>query len=402
MTEYHYRARNRGGKITKGIIKAPSEEQASIMLSEHGLVPLEVEDVKNLSIFKREFSLGRVRVRDRAVMARQLSTMIRAGIPILQALRILVSQTENARLADILREVSYDVEGGEALSNALEKFPGAFSEFFISMIRSGEAGGRVADALEQIAEQEERDYEIVRKVRGAMVYPLFVIVTMAGMALVIITFVMPQLTTLFKETGVALPWPTRVLMGVSGFLVSYWWFVLLFAGIAGYLLRAYAKTTEGRYAVSAMMIRLPIAGILMQKLYLARFTGALRTLVTSEVPVIRALLISRDVIGNRVYQAIIAETADAVKNGSTISAAFERYPEIPLMVSQMISVGERSGQLAASLESVHRFYRREVDETIQNVTQLIEPLIIVLLGIGVAGLLVAVLLPIYQLVQVIQ
>lgn len=401
MPEYSYRARNRQGQLTKGTIRATNEERAGAMLAEHGLIPLEIRDLKELSVFRREFGFRTVRVRDRAIMARQLATMIQAGIPILQALRILVVQTENSRLADILHEVSYDVEGGEALSNAIEKFPKVFSEFFVSMVRSGEASGRVAETLQQLADHEERDYEMIRKVRGALIYPIFVITSMVGLGIVMMVFVLPQLVDLFRESEVPLPWTTRLLIAVMTFSASYWWFLLIFIGLVTYLLLSYLRTPEGVYAMSGLLLRLPVAGRLLQKLYLARFSGALKTLVESEVPVIRALLIARDILGNRVYQAIIDETAEAVKNGSTISAALEKYPEIPLMVSQMVSVGERSGQLGGSLEAVHRFYRREVDDTLQNLTQLIEPVVIVLLGIGVAILLSAVLMPIYRLVQVI-
>ncbi len=401
MAEYAYRAKTRQGNVTKGTIKAPTVEQASAMLAEHGLIPLELQDMKELTLFQREFTFSRVKVRDRAIMARQLATMIAAGIPILQALRILVVQTENAKLADILREVSYDVEGGESLSNAMEKYPKVFSDFFVSMVRSGEVSGRVADTLTELADHEERDYELMRKVRSALIYPIFVVSAMILLGVVVTIFVIPQLVDLFQQSGVTLPLVTRALIAFSGFITSYWWFVILFIAVAVYLFGSYARTPEGVYTLGAILLRLPIFGTLMRKLYLARFAGSLKTLVESEVPVIRALLISRDVLGNRVYQTIIDRAVEDVKNGSTISAALEKFPEIPLMVSQMISVGERSGQLGNSLEAVHRFYRREVDDTIQNFSQLIEPIVIVVLGLGVGLLIAAVLMPIYQLVQVI-
>lgn len=401
MPEYRYRARNRQGKMTRGDIKAPSPDRASAMLVEHGLVPIDIQDVKELSLFRREFTIRRVKVRDRAIMAREFATMIEAGISILQALRILVVQTESPRLADILREVSFEVEGGEALSNALEKYPGVFSEFFVSMIRSGEASGRVSEALEQLADQEERDYELVRKVRGALIYPAFVVSIMIILGIIMIIFVVPQLVSLFKESNVPLPWPTRILIAVSAFLTNYWWFVLIFLGFAAYLFSTYARTPEGRYTIHSVILKVPIFGGLLRKLYLARFSGVLRTLVEGEVPVIRALLVARDIIENRVYQVIIEQTAEEVKNGASISSSLEKYPEIPLMVSQMINVGEKSGRLGKSLESVQRFYKREVDDAIQNFSQLIEPVVIIVLGIGVALLLAAVLMPIYQLVNVI-
>jgi type IV pilus assembly protein PilC len=401
MADYHYRARNRQGRVTKGTITAPSEERAGTMLTEHGLVPIEIQDLSELSIFRREFSIKIVRVRDRAIMSRQLATMIQAGIPILQALRILSVQTENQRLADIIREISYEVEGGEAVSNAMEKYPKVFSEFFVSMIRSGEASGRLADTLEQLADHEERDYELIRKVRGAFIYPIFVVSVMIVLGAVMMIFVLPQLVTLFAESGVQLPWTTRLLIGISGFATSYWWFILIFLGLTGYLMSSYGRTPEGIYNIHAVILRIPVFGGILRKMYLARFAGALRTLIESEIPVIRALLVARDILSNRVYQTIIDAAAEEVKNGSTIAAALEKYPEIPLMVSQMISVGERSGKLGDSLGAVHRFYKREVDDKIQNMTQLVEPIVIIFLGIGVAILLAAILMPMYQLVQVI-
>lgn len=401
MTEYFYRARTRHGEVTKGTIKAATPERASQMLSEHGLVPLELRDAREVSLWRREFRLQRVTVRHRAIFARQLATMIEAGIPILQGVRILSQQTESSRLADILREVGYEIEGGAALSAALEKYPRVFSEFFVSMVRSGEASGRVARALHVLADHEEREAELLRKVRAALVYPIFVISAMMVITVLMAVFVLPQLVDLFRESEVPLPLPTRMLIAIITFFRNYWWFVLAFLGLAGYLLGTYAKTPEGRYNLSAVVLRLPIFGRLLRKLYLARFSGSLETLLDAEVPVVRALLVAREVLSNRVYQSIIERAAEDVKGGSSVSAALERYPEVPLMVSEMVSVGERSGQLGQAFGAVHRFYRRDVDDALTNLTQLIEPLVIVLIGIGVAILLIAVLMPIYGLVQVI-
>lgn len=401
MTEYFYRARTRHGEVTKGTIKAATSERASQMLAEHGLVPLELRDAREVSFWRREFRLQRVTVRHRAIFARQLATMIEAGIPILQGVRILSQQTESSRLADILREVGYDIEGGSTLSAALEKYPKVFSEFFVSMVRSGEASGRVARTLHVLADHEEREAELLRKVRAALIYPAFVITIMVVITILMALFVLPQLVELFQESDVVLPLPTRMLIAVVSFFRHYWWFVLAFLGLAGYLLGTYAKTPEGRYNLSAVVLRLPIFGRLLRKIYLARFAGSLETLLDAEVPVVRALLVARDVLSNRVYQSIIERAAEDVKGGSTISAALERYPEVPLMVSEMVSVGERSGQLGKAFAAIHRFYRRDVDDALTNLTQLVEPLVIILIGIGVAVLLIAVLMPIYGLVQVI-
>lgn len=402
MADYQYRVRNRQGNISRGVIKASSEEEAAEMLGQHGLVPIEIRDAKELSFFSKELTLKNVTVRDRAIFSRQLATMIASGIPILQSLRILVSQTENSKLADIIRDTTYDIEGGESLSNALEKYPHQFSEFFVSMVRSGEQSGRVSEALERLADNEERNYTLISKVRGALVYPAFVISAMLVMGLLMVVFVIPQLTGLFAQSDVQLPIITKILIGLSGVVGAYWWFILLFLIVASVLISFYVRTTEGRYNLHAILLRLPIVGRLLQKMYLAQFTGAMEVLVKSEIPVVQALLVARDIMGNKIYRQIIDETAEEVKNGSTISAAFEKYPEIPMMVSQMISVGERSGELDKSLNSVNRFYQREVSDAVQNMTQLIEPIVITVLGIGVAVMILAVLMPIYQLVNVIQ
>lgn len=401
MPEYYYRARTRLGSVTKGTIKATSGERANQMLIEHGFVPLELRDVRELAFWRRELKFRGVKIRDRAIFARQLATMIEAGIPILQALRILVQQTENTRLADILREVSYAVEGGGALSAALEKYPRVFSDFFVSMVRSGEASGRVAAALQAIADHEEADAELIQKVRSALIYPAFVVVVLLILMEVVSVFVLPQLITMFQEANVRLPITTRILVGVTTFLKEYWWFVALFAALATYLFASYVRTPEGRYNASAFVLHLPLFGRFFRKLYLARFSGALQTLLDAEVPVVRALLIARDVMTNRLYQAIIDQTAEDVKSGSSIAASFERFPEIPLMVSEMVRVGERSGQLGASFGAVHRFYRRDVDHALTNLTALIEPVAIVVVGVAVGFLLSAILLPLYGLVQVI-
>ncbi len=401
MEEYYYRARNRKGQVTKGKIRAESEQAAAADLTQHGLVPVEIVNRKNQSIFKRDFSISRVKARDRAVMARQLSTLIESGIRTVQALNIVLEQTENPKLADILREVSYEVEGGANLSSAMERFPEVFSEFFISMVKSGEHSGRTTEVLRQVADHEERDYELLSKTRSAFIYPAFVLGAMVIMGILMVTFVLPQLVGVFKESNVDLPLITRMLIGLSGFLTDYWWFVLGFILFAAYLVFAYVRTDEGRYNLHGILLRMPVFGKLLKKIYLARFSASMEILVGGDIQIVQALLIARDILTNRIYRGIIEKTAEEVKNGGNISTALERYPEIPLMLSQMIAVGEKTGELSKSFEVVQRFYRREVDEAFNNLSQLIEPVVIIVLGVGVALLLVAVLMPMYQLVQVV-
>jgi len=397
MAEYIYRARNRQGNVTKGTIKANSEEDASLILSKHGLAPIEIKSSKSVSLFQKEFHFGGVKIKDLAIFSREFATMIEAGIPILQGLRIMVIQTENPRLSDILREISYDVESGESLSDSLEKYPNVFNDFFISMIRSGEQSGRISEVLNILADYQENANELMGKAKSAMIYPIFVITAMILVGIVVMVFVVPQLMGLFTQAGLKLPLPTRILMGISGFLVNYWWFVIIFVSLAVYMILSYMKTPEGRYNIHAMLLKIPVAGILLRKLYLAQFSRAFQVLITSEVPVVQALMVSRDVMVNRVYRAIISNTAEEVKNGATISGTFEKYPEIPLMVTQMVAIGENTGELGKSFNSITTFYEREVNDAIRNLTQLIEPVIIILLAAGVVVILLGVLMPIYQL-----
>jgi type IV pilus assembly protein PilC len=399
MPRYHYRARTKEGRIVTGEMQAASPEKVAAALSQHGLVATEVVDVRELSIFRRELQFRRVKARDRAVMVRQMAAMISSGIPMLQALRILAQQTESPRLAEILRDVTHDVEGGETFSDALEKHESVFSGFFVSMVRAGERSGRLAEILEKLANYEERAEELTRKVRGAMIYPAFVITVMIILGAVFMTVILPSLKGMFEEVNVPMPLLTRILITTGDFLRDYWYLILLAIVVIAAALRRYYHTEEGRYNMSEVLLRLPILGRIMQKLYLARFTGALGTLLASEVPVIRSLKIARDTLGNRVYEKIVDEVIGAVESGSSIGEALGKYPRIPLMVSNMISVGEKSGELPQALEIIHNYYSREVDEAMRNFTGLLEPIIILAVGIGVGMLLVAVLMPVYRLVQ---
>lgn len=401
MPEYVYRARTRSGGVTRGKVKAPSAERASTMLAEHGLLALDVTDIKELRFWRRDFSFRRVRARDRAVAARQIGTMVQAGIPILQALRIVVQQTENTKLAGILQSVSYDVEGGSSLSDALAQHSMVFSEFFVSMVRAGEASGKVASTLEALAEHEERDAAVMRKVRSAMVYPAFVVAALFALVIVMMVFVMPQLIEFFREANVPLPLLTRIMIGATNILIGYWWFFLLFLGVALYLVAGYLRTAEGQYNFSAFVLRLPVFNRVLRKLYLARFAGAMQTLLVADVPVVRALLIGRDVLTNLVYQRIIERVAEDVKNGSSIAQALERHPEVPLMVSAMVSVGERSGQLGASFGIVQKFFQRDVDDLLASLTTLLEPALIVAVGLAVGAVILGIMMPMYSLVRVI-
>lgn len=400
---YQYRARNRRGQITKGEIKAASQDQASALLQKHGLTPVEIVDVKNIAFWKREFTVSRVKIHDRAVMANQLASMLDAGVPILQAVRVLSVQTETPRMADVLREVAYDIEAGKALSESLDRFPKEFPEFFVSMVRSGERSGRVSKSLFQLSEYEDRDDEMLRKVRNSLYYPAIIIVAALLLGTVAVTYALPQFLSLFEGSGreVEFPLITRMLLAVAGFITEFWWFLGLFVLFCGGLVWHFAHTPEGQYSIHAALLRMPKVGKLLSKIYLARFTGALQTLVEGDVPIVQALLISRDTLGNRIFRDIIDAAADHVKSGSTISAALEKYHQIPIMVAQMINIGERTGQLGESLASVNRFYRREVDDALEVLTQLIGPAIIVVLAAFVLVLLLAVLSPMYNLMSAI-
>lgn len=398
MPTYQYNARTKTGESRTGIIEARSEESALDILQQKGLVVTSLA-IKGESIFNVDISfLSRVSQKDIVIFSRQIATLFEAQIPVVDALRTLIDQTEKPKLRAIISEILDDVTGGLALSRAMEKHRGVFSAFYINLVRSGEESGKLQEIFSYLADYLERSYAITSKARNAMIYPAFVFFTFVGVLVLMLVIVIPRLVGIFEDTGQEVPFYTQIVIFISNLLRNWGLlFLIIFIGSVLGLWR-WGQTETGRTFFHTLQIRMPIFGGLYTKLYMARLTDNLRTLIVGGIPIIRALSITRDVVVNVVYQKAITDAIESVKGGSTISAAFERTPEIPVLVTHMIRIGEQAGRLDSILANISKFYQREVDDMVDNIVSLIEPALIIFLGAGVGILVASVLIPLYNLV----
>lgn len=397
MSDFAYKARGREGDLVSGVIVAPSENIAYGMLRDKNLVIIELKEKRQREFFKGLKLGGRVKPKEIVIFSRQLSVMISANVPIVRALKVLVRQTDNNTLKSVISDIADEVDGGAKLSQSMAKYPKVFSNFFVQMVRSAETTGRLDEILQYLADQEEKDYDLKGKAKGALIYPAFILSALVIVAVMMMMFVLPQITGIFKGASVQLPITTRIFMWISDVLIKFWWLMLLvIAGIV-FGFRAFIKTTVGRRWLDVVKIRLPIVGPIFNKTYLSRFSRSLATLLTSGVPVTQALDIVADVVGNTLYRDLTKATIEQVEGGASITTIFIKSKDVPLMLSQMMSVGEQSGQLDKILNKLADFYSREMENSLRNLTTLIEPVIMVIMG-GAVGLLVsAIIMPIYNM-----
>lgn len=396
---FNYQARTKEGEIQTGTIEAGSKEAAIEILQTHDLVVVFLEETSAIPFYARSLKfLQRVKVKELTMFYRQLAILFEAEVSPLDSLRILGEQIKNPLFKEIIFNVEKDVKGGEPLSQAMEKYPKVFSSFYVSVVRAGEATGTLHDVLKYLADHAEKEYNLTSKVRGAFTYPatIFAIFLVVGAMMMI--FVVPQLASMLEELGQKLPITTRILIGTSKFLKSWFWLVALI--IIGLVvgIRRFIKTEKGRIILDTIKIKIPVFKDVFKKIYLARFSENLRTLLKGGIPILKALDISGEVVGSKIYQNIITEAREKVRVGETINSAFSSYPkEIPPLVTQMIGVGEKTAQLDTILEKLASFYQQEVDRVVNNMTQLIEPLMILILGGGVGLLVSSILMPIYNI-----
>lgn len=401
MNQFTYRARTNEGRVTTGVLRAASREQVVAQLTGAGLVPIEITATEANSIWHKVVFGGLIGDKELILFSRQLASMIQAGVPILQALQTLSNQISRPSFQQLLVDMVYDVEAGEALSSSMRKHTEIFSPFYLGVIRTGESSGQLTKSLNTIADYLERNYLFRRKLQAALLYPVFILAVVIILTIIMFTFVLPQLTLLFAGAGVQLPWPTRLLIGLTNFMSSYWYIILLALGLLGVVIRSYLKTPDGRYAASNYALRLPLISRVWQKIYLARLTAILHMLFDSHVPALESLQLAQEALGNRVYRRILDETVAAVKDGMPISKVWAQEPHIPPMLTTMVGVGERSGKVAVAFAEANRYFTRDVEDVLASLTILIEPILVIILGLGVAIVVAAVLLPIYNLVLVL-
>jgi len=396
--EFNYSARAKDGQIQKGSVEASSKREAIESLQNRDLIILEIFEGSR-SVFNQEIPFfQRIKGKEMVAFSRQLSTLFSARIPLIESLRVLARQSENKYFSRVIFEIANDVEGGSLLSKAIAKYPKAFSGFFVNMVRSGEVSGGLDKALNYLADYLEKQYYLNSKIRGAMAYPAFITSGFIIVGILMLVLVVPQLMGFLKEAGGELPLPTVILLAVSNFMQKWWWLVsfVLVGGVTG-LIVAINKVPKVRYEFDLLKIKVPIFKDIFKGLYLARITDNLSTLIEGGLPILQALQVTGDVVGNVFYKKIINEAKENVRIGNTISSSFAKYTEIPPMVTQMVATGEQTGSLDEILKKLSGFYTKEVDAMVATLSQLIEPVMIFVLGGAVALLVSAILLPIYNI-----
>jgi type IV pilus assembly protein PilC len=399
MLTYNYRARNAAtGQAIKGTIQADSESAAARLITDQGLTPTEIYlGEKGLSGLTGRFT-NHVKTRDRVLFSRQLSTLINAGLPLLQALRSVNDQTTSKPLKVILNDITSDVEGGATLSASLAKHPRVFNQVYISLIAAGETSGTLDKALDRLAVQQEKDADLVAKVRGALTYPIIVLLVMVGVVGFMIVKVLPQVKSIYAGfKGVQLPLVTRVLLAVSDFTIKFWWVVLIALVLAVFFGTRYARTGPGKEIVDKLKMKAWPVGPLFMKMYMARFSRTGATLVSSGVPLLQMLEITANAVNNVHISRSIMTAAEKVRGGKSLADALQNDPNFLPLVPNMLKIGEQSGSMEQMLNKSADYYEKEVDNQIATISSIIEPVMMIILGVVAFTIVAAVLLPIYGL-----
>ena len=400
MPVFEYTARTLKGQLVQDKIDLPSRDDVVAHLRKNRMVVVQVRETKGKGL---GFRMGSgIKTRDVVVFTRQFATMINAGLPLVQALDILSQQTENKILADITRQVVYDVESGHTLADALRKHPRAFADLYVNMVAAGEAGGILDTILVRLAEFLEKNDAIIRKVKGAMVYPA-VILGVATIAIaVLLIFVIPTFQNMFASVNMELPLPTKIVILASDLLTGFWWAILGALGFGFFAINRYYKTSAGKLQIDHLLLRLPVLGDVIRKSAVSRFTRTLGTLISSGVSILDGLEITARTAGNMVIHNAVMESRASIAGGETIAQPLAKSKVFPPMVISMIAVGEQTGNLDEMLSKIADFYDDEVDAAVSTLLSLMEPVMIVVLGVVVGGMVVAMYLPIFDMVNAVQ
>lgn len=396
---FKYHAIDQDGHERDGTIEAPSQDVAVGALQRRNLIISSIEsgEKKKFLEFDIPFFGGRISNKDVVILSRQIATLFEAQVSTLRIFRLLASEVDNKHLAIVLSTVGDDLQGGSPISKALARHPKVFSMFYVNMVRAGEESGKLSETFVYLADYLDRTYDIVSKAENALIYPVFVIAVFFGVMALMLTLVIPKISAVLIDSGQAVPIYTAIVIGFSNFLVQYGIFVLIGLIALGIYTWQLGKTERGKLVLDSVKLTVPYVGDLYRKLYLARISDNFSTMLLSGVSVVEAIEITGSVVGNAVYASVLADVGADVKGGSSISDALGKHPQIPGIMVAMTRVGEETGELGKILTTLAKFYSREVSNAVDTMVGLIEPIMIVMLGLGVGVLLAAVLLPIYNL-----
>ena len=392
---FSYKSVTKEGIETSGEIEAQNQDAAINTLQRSGLVVVSVLPADQKQFFQRELSFfNHVSAKEVAMVSRQIATLLEAHVPALKTFRLLANESENPIIGKKFTEISDDIQNGVAISDALFKHPEIFSNFYVNMVRAGEESGKLSETFVALADYLERSYELMAKARGALIYPAFIIFTFIVVMILMFVLVIPKLTDIISQSGQEMPFYTKVVITISELLVNYGLFVFILFATAAFLGWRSVRDTD---FVERLKISVPGIGNLYRMIYLSRISDNMQTMLGNGISMVRGIEITSSVVGNDIYKKILLETSEAVKTGTPFSVALGKYPEIPNVMIQMIKVGEETGEIGSILGKLSVFYQREVNNAIATVLSMIEPAMIVALGVGVGGVLASVLVPIYQI-----
>lgn len=398
--KYSYQARTKSGELQAGSVEAVSRETALNILTGHDLYILSLEVLKEAKLTERFLQFfRRIKGNDLMIFSRQFATLLSAKIPLSSSLKTLYNQTQNLALKETINELVSSIDAGLSLSQSLERHPRVFSEFFINMVRSAEVTGRIESVMDFLADYLEKESGLISRVRNAMIYPAVVITLFVIVAGLMITLVLPQIAPIFEESGVSLPFFTQFLISLGIFSSEWWWAILAIFGLFVFLLIDYFRTAEGKIIYDEISIKLPVFGKLFRGVIIARFAEATSILIKGGIPITQAIEIASHTIDNVVYKDILHEAAEKVRAGELISEALEKSGAFPALVCQLVAVGEATGRLEELLSRISTYYTREIDNLVANLVELIQPALIIVVGVFVGLLFASILLPIYNLAQ---
>ncbi len=395
---FKYKALTQKGEPTEGTIEAFNVDLAINQLQKNGLI---ISDIKTPDEAKIKIPLlsflNRVKSKDVVIFSRQVATLFQAQVSALRAFRLLAIQTENQIFKKYISIIADDIQGGSSISAAMAKYPDVFTGFYVNMVKSGEESGKLDEVFNYLADYLDRTYEVTTKAKNALIYPAFVVATFFVVMILMLTVIIPKIAVMITDSGQPVPFYTAIVIAVSNFFVSYGIFIAILAIIGCFFLYRYFKTEAGHAYFDRLKLEIPYLGDLYTKLYLSRISDNLNTMIISGIPILRALEITAAVVDNDIYKSVLQTTFIKVKEGVSLSEALGQHPEIPNLLTQMVKVGEETGELGSILKSLSKFYDREVNTAVDTLVGLIEPVMIVALGVGVGVLLAAVLLPIYNI-----
>ena len=400
MKKYKYKAIDSYGKTVSGEVEAVNEDLAAKLIKKRGYIVLGINHSRSQFSFLNRYK-SRVSQADVTVFTRQLATMTNAGLPIVEALSILRMQSK-ANLQAVFSQILADVEGGESLSTAMKKHTRVFSPTYLALVKSGETGGVLDKVLDRLADNLEKQQEFRGKVKGALIYPAIIVVGMIIVAIVMMVFVIPKLTDLYTQFDAELPFTTRILLGATGLFTKYWYLAAIVIFIAGWSFSFYRKTTQGKHQIAEIMFQIPIFGDLQKEIILTELTRTLSLMVGSGVPILEGLSVTAGVVENVIISDALKDVSNQIEKGFPVAFAFAKHPDaFPYILSQMVSVGEETGKMEEVLAKVSHVFEVSSEQKVKALTAAIEPVIMIVLGIGVAFLVIAVILPIYNLTTVL-